>query len=282
MNKTIKWTGINAKASLPLRSKPDASARVIREIPKGETVPVRDTVKGWHYTGEGYVSAKYVKGEYKHQAVSVRTKWIGKTSTAAALRLWVWDKAPQIGTIEKGETVKVLDTLEGYYLVSHKGNKGFVPQAAVKYVSESITARTFLQAVKATQEYARVHRYIWADSQSKVPATDGKISCDRLVSRALYDLGFTDQVKGGAALGRGFEDFLLKCGFKKSMKLSDAKPGSVLVVINPSGSSRHVFVIAEAKNGKYKRYDCGSTAWIRCKQPLDGLWMSQLMGVYNL
>lgn len=282
MNKTIKWTGINAKASLPIRSKPDASARVIREIPKGAEVTVRDTVKGWHYTGEGYVSAKYVKSEYKHQAVSVRAKWIGKTSQAAALRLWVWDKAPQIGTIEKGETVKVLDTLEGYYLVSHRGTKGFIPQAIVKYVSEAITARIFLQAVKATQEYARVHRYIWADSQSKVPASDGKISCDRLVSRALYDLGFTDQVKGGAALGRGFEDFLLKCGFKKSMKLSDAKPGSVLVVVNPSGSSRHVFVIAEAKNGKYKRYDCGSTAWIRCKQPLDGLWMSQLLGVYYL
>lgn len=282
MNKTIKWIGTAAKVSLPLRSKPDKSAKIIREIPEGETVTVRDTVKGWHYTGEGYVSAKYVKSEYRHQAISVRTKWIGKTNQSAALRLWVWDKAPQIGTIEKGETVKVLDTLEGYYLISHRGTKGFVPQAIVKYVSESITARTFLQAVKATQEYARVHRYIWADSQSKVPASDGKISCDRLVSRALYDLGFTDQVKGGAALGRGFEDFLLKCGFKKSMKLADAKHGSVLVVVNPSGSSRHVFVIAEAKNGKYKRYDCGSTAWIRCKQPLDGLWMSQLLGVYNL
>lgn len=282
MNKTVKWNGVNVKGSLPLRTKPDETAKIIREIQKGEAVTVRDTVKGWHYTGEGYVSAKYVKSEYKHQAVSVRTKWIGKTSQAAAVRLWVWEKAPQIGTIEKGETVKVLDTLEGYYLVSHKGNKGFVPQAIVKYVSESITARSFLQAVKATQEYARAHRYIWADSQSKVPASDGKISCDRLVSRALYDLGFTDQVKGGAALGRGFEDFLLKCGFKKSVKLADAKPGSVLVVINPSGSSRHVFVIAEAKNGKYKRYDCGSTAWIRCKQPLDGLWMSQLLGVYNL
>lgn len=282
MNKTVKWNGVNVKGSLPLRAKPDKTAKIIREIPEGEAVTVRDTVKGWHYTGEGYVSAKYVKSEYKHQAVSVRTKWIGKTNQAAAVRLWVWDKAPQIGTIEKDETVKVLDTLEGYYLVSHKGNKGFVPQAVIKYVSESITARTFLQAVKATQEYARAHRYIWADSQSKVPATDGKISCDRLVSRALYDLGFTDQVKGGAALGRGFEDFLLKCGFKKSVKLADAKPGSVLIVINPSGSSRHVFVIAEAKGGKYKRYDCGSTVWIRCKQPLDGLWMSQLLGVYNL
>ncbi len=282
MNKTIKWTGINAKASLPLRSKPDASARVIREIPEGAEVTVRDTVKGWLYTGDGYVSAKHVKSKYKHQAMSIRTKWIGKTNQAVALRLWVWDSAPQLGTIAKGETVKVLDTLEGYYLVSHKGAKGFVPQGAVKYVMDSITPATFLKQVKATQEYARVHKYVYGDSQATNPTKDGKISCDRLVSKALYDLGYTDQVKGGAALGRGFEDFLLRCGFKKSTKLSDAKAGSVLVVVNPSGKSRHVFVIASAKNGKYKRYDCGSDVWIRCKQPLDGLWMSQLLGVYNL
>ena len=143
-------------------------------------------------------------------------------------------------------------------------------------------AETFLASVKAVQEYARAHNYIYGDSQSNVPCADGKISCDRLVARALWDMGYHDQCKGGIALGRNFEAYLMQHGFKRSINMADAKAGSVLVVMNPSKSSRHVFVIASRSRDSFTRYDCGSTDWIRSKQPLQGLWMAYVIGIYNL
>lgn len=296
VTRTNKWEGVVTRATLPIRKNPNAKAGTHSYSPayKGDTVWVCDTAKGWYYINiggkYGYVSSKWIK--YKASAPEKRkpsktVRWIGKTTKRVTLRKVPRGKTGTIAAyVPRGTVVSVCDTVDGFWYVKCGMQYGYISARYVTYtaVAGDVSAKVaeFLAAVKATQEYARKRNYIWADSRSKVPASDGKISCDRLVSRALYDLGFTDQVKGGAALGRGFETFLLKCGFKMSTKLSDAKPGSVLVVVNPSGSSRHVFVIAEAKNGKYKRYDCGSTAWIRCKQPLDGLWMSQLLGVYNL
>lgn len=280
MNKTKKWAGTRS-LDTPIRKEPSAEAERVGTIKAGEAIAIRDTVKGWYYVGEGYVSTKRVKTNYK-PTLSVRCKWVGKTTARVIARGWCWSGAAPVTVIAKGETVKVLDTKEGYYYIAYNGRKGFVPAEHIKYDSDPITPALFLKQVKATQEYARAHGYVYGDSQSKTPTADKKISCDRLVSKALWDLGFTDQPKGGAALGRGFESYLEKCGFKKTTTAGSIKAGSVCVVMNPSGTSRHVFVVESSKFNAYKRYDCGSLQWIRCKQPLVGLWMSQLLGVYNL
>ena len=292
LNKTKKWTGSVNRETLPVRKQPNAKAEEcsFSPLPNKTKVNVCDTKSGWHYIevdGKyGYVSAKYIKyTEATRPTPSKVVKWVGKTTEAVTGKDWASKYGKTIETIPKGASVSVCDTLNGYYYVRYGTKYEFIAQGKVKYVSEPVKAddkvKTFLKAVKDTQEYARTHGYIYADSQSTVPTADKKISCDRLVAKALWDMGYTDQPKGGIALGRGIEDWLIKHGFKKSTSMSAAKAGSIMIVMNPSGSSRHVFVIASRNGNTYTRYDCGSNSWIKSKQPLAGLWMSQLLGVYN-
>lgn len=294
MNKTAKWVGVVTRATLPVRKNPNSKSMTHSYSPliKGDTVRVCDTSKGWYYIETdgkyGYVNAKYIKfsESVKSAKPSKTVKWIGKTSQSVTLRTSPTAKASKVATLGTMSVVRVCDTINGYWYVWWRGKRGYISARYVTFL-RSTTAKTvkvdeFLASVKATQEYARTHNYYWADSQSNVPCADGKISCDRLVARALWDMGYTDQIRGGIALGRDFEGYLVKHGFKRSTSMKDAKPGSVFVVMNPSGSSRHVFVIASRSGDRYTRYDCGSTEWIRSKQPLQGLWMSRLIGAYNL
>lgn len=284
MNKSVKWTGVNTRDPLPLRAKPDSKATQLAAIPKGAKVSVCDTSKGWHYVKHdgvyGYVSANYV--EAKHTTFSKTEKWLGKTQGACYMRTWAHPSAEAVCSVPKGSTVSVMDTRDGYYYAKYSGKVGFLPQGKVKYTTDKITPTTFLASVKKVQEMARAKGWIYADSQSNVPCADGKISCDRLVARALWDMGYHDQCKGGIALGRNFEAYLMQHGFKRSTNMADAKAGSVMVVMNPSKSSRHVFVIASRSGDRFTRYDCGSTDWIRSKQPLQGLWMAYVIGIYNM
>lgn len=288
MNKSVKWTGAVTKAALPVRVNPSAKSREhsFSPISKGVTVQVCDTSRGWLYISVGgkygYVSAKWIKftASCPDAKISKTAKWIGRASRAIALRTL---KGTKTATIPKGAVMTVCDTVDGKWYVKYGTKYGYVSVKYVNYVGKAGSKQdVFLEAVKAVQEYARAHKYIYADSQSTVPTADHKISCDRLVAKALWDLGYHDQVKGGIALGRGFEEYLMKHGFKRSTSMKDAKPGSVFVVMNPSGSSRHVFVIASKVGENYTRYDCGSLEWIRSKQPLAGLWMSRLIALYNI
>ena len=290
MNRTPKWEGIVKKATLPIRINPRSTAKEHSFSPahKGDKVRVCDTSRGWYYVEweghYGYVSSKWVTFSSTAGAKPTKTvKWIGNANQACRIRKAPNTKAETVTRASAGTIVTVGDTIDGWWYVSCNGKSGYISARYVTYLAAAgDKAATFLAAVKATQEYARKHSYIWADSRSTVPASDGKISCDRLVARALWDLGYTDQIKGGIALGRDFEGYMVKHGFKRSTSMKDAKPGSVFVVMNPSGSSRHVFVIASRSGDKYTRYDCGSTEWIRSKQPLQGLWMSRLIAIYNI
>ena len=286
MNKTTKWTGVANRDPLPLRKLPDAKSDQILAIPKGTKISVCDTVSGWLYAKVddkyGYVSTKYVKYSAPSRTISKTVKWVGKTTEAVTARSWAATYAPKSYSLSKGARVQVCDTVDGYYYVKVNDTYGYVPHGKVNYVSEPISAKTFLASVKKTQEYARTHGYIYADSQSKIPTADKKISCDRLVAKSLWDLGFTDQPKGGIAFRMDIDKWFTSHGFKKSTSLSAAKAGSILIVMNPSGSSRHMFVVASRNGDCFTRYDCGCLDWIRSKQPLQGLWMSRLIAVYNI
>lgn len=288
MNKKPKWEGIVTKLSLPVRTNPNAKSKEhsFSPISMGVSVEVCDTAKGWLYISVGgkygYVSARWIKFANSHFVKPSKTaRWTGKTTQSVRMRKQA-SKAASFVTLKKGAVITICDTIDGYWYIKYQGSYGYVSSKYVTYIGKAGKADTFLASVKAVQEYARLHGYVYGDSQAANPTTDKKISCDRLVSKALYDMGFTNQVKGGAALGRNFEDFLLKCGFKRSTSMSAIKRGSVCVVMNPSGSSRHVFVVASRNGDKFTRYDCGSLEWIRSKQPLQGLWMSRLIAVYNL
>lgn len=296
-SKTVKWEGVVTKASLPIRKSPDAKAGThsFSPVKKDTKVQVCDTAKGWYYicvNGKyGYVSSSYIKfiaPAPKKVKPSKAVKWVGKTSQRINLRpvTSAKDKLKAVMPLPKGTYVSVSDTIDGMYYICYKDKYGYVPARYISFVAKATTATaksvTFLAAVKATQEYARANKYTYGDSQSVIPTADKKISCDRLAAKALWDMGYTDQPKGGIAFRIDIDKWLTSHGFKKSTAMSAIKAGSIVIVMNPTKTSRHLFVVASKKGNSYTRYDCGSQEWIRSKQPISGLHMSTLIAVYNI
>lgn len=153
---------------------------------------------------------------------------------------------------------------------------------AATLTADNVHATAFLQEVARVAEYARVRGMRYGNSASAIPCEDGRISCDRLVARALYNLGFRDQPIGGIA-GFPICNYLESHGFRKGTSFSDIKAGSIVVVINNAGSF-HCFVAAsyDISTNTFVKYDEGSDARIRSAQPFVEPWAySRLVAVYN-
>ena len=142
----------------------------------------------------------------------------------------------------------------------------------------------FMNAVKNTVSYAKSNSYHYGDSHGVPPTSDGLISCDRLASKALWDIGYTDQRKGGEVVST-LDNYLTSHGWKKSTNINDCKYGSIVLVSHSgtSGSPYHAFVVNSYKNGVMTTYDEGAEWRIHAKQPFTMGWgQSSIYGVYNM
>lgn len=122
----------------------------------------------------------------------------------------------------------------------------------------------FLEAVSKVAAQAKSEEWIYGDSHAMPPCSDKKISCDRLIARALYDLGYKDQPQGGTTINLGIDAYLQKCGFTKVAAKSQIKAGAV-VAVGQNGKMNHVFVV-ESYNSSTdlcRKYDTGSDARIK-------------------
>ena len=150
--------------------------------------------------------------------------------------------------------------------------------------AKDITVKKFLASVKAVQETAKKNKYKYGDSHATPPTTDKIISCDRLIAKALWDSGFTDQPKGGIVCGTS-ESYLTSHGFEVGRSIADVKAGSILLVYNAKGS-RHMFVVNSynSKTGKTTTYDMGSQGNIQANQPItfNSFPYSKIIGVFNI
>ena len=138
-----------------------------------------------------------------------------------------------------------------------------------KYKANKKKQVKFLDKVADVAEWARKNNLKYGDSRSQVPCDDGKISCDRLVARALYELGYTDQPVGGITCGH-VESYLPSYGFTKVTKTKDIKPGAVVAVRYKNHNYiDHVFVIKsyDDKTGVCDKYETGSDYDIQHQQP---------------
>ena len=133
----------------------------------------------------------------------------------------------------------------------------------------NFTADEFLQAVANVYSYAHNNHFRYGNSTSTVPCEDGIISCDRLISRAVYDLGLTDQPAGGYGVGR-LGDYLVGKGFVRFTDLSTVQPGDVMFVCDSTGTPDHTFVVAtyDPGTGMCTKYDFGTQTRIDSVQPL--------------
>lgn len=158
--------------------------------------------------------------------------------------------------------------------LSVDGDYGPKTKAALEAAYKALSTNTelteiWLNEVKKVADTARTNKWTYGNSTTNKPCEDKKISCDRLVARALYNLGCTTQPKGGITCGH-METYLPMFGFTKVTKKSQIKPGAVVAVKKKTQSFiNHVFVVKSynATNDTCVKYDTGSQTRIQTVQP---------------
>ena len=175
------------------------------------------------------------------------------------------------------QTLTINDAVTYLYYSYHRRSESSFP----------ITVDQFLASCQNVVDYARTHGYRYGSSSAFDPTTDGIISCDRLVAKALYDLGYTDQPRGGIVCSNA-DHYLSAWGFQRSTSMADAKRGSIMLVKhNGKDHTSHVFVCASDFDASMHcdRYDCGSNGFIQRQQPIPnlGFWYrTDDVIVYNI
>ena len=128
-----------------------------------------------------------------------------------------------------------------------------------------VTRTKFLNGIIKTAEEAYKNKWVWGDSHTMPPSLDGKISCDRLVSRTLArDFGITNQKPGGwnsAELAVHLPEY----GFKKTTNKADITPGTVVMIGKGPDQTYHTEVVEryDPRTGLCDKTDLGSTDRIR-------------------
>lgn len=135
------------------------------------------------------------------------------------------------------------------------------------------TAERLTQEIEAVYKMAHNGGYVYSDSTVLPPCADHKISCDRLEARALWNLGMTDQRKGGEVCST-FPAWFEKHGFEKITDKKRLKCGDMVFVDDERHNNTpdwkwHMFTIKDynPKSGMCHKFDCGSNARIRANQP---------------
>ena len=153
--------------------------------------------------------------------------------------------------------------------------------------AKDITVEQFLKSCKTVVDTARTKGWRYGNSTTTPPCNDGIISCDRLVARALYDLGFTDQIKGGETCG-SLDKYLTNHGFERATNFSAIKRGSIVLVKHEGKDYwSHTFVALSFDGNSFKssRYDTGSNERIQSVQPLQNVhwgYRKNVVLVFNI
>lgn len=118
---------------------------------------------------------------------------------------------------------------------------------------------------------ARLNSWRYGDSKAMPPCGDNTISCDRMIARALWNLGYTDQPIGGITVVN-MERYLTRWGFKKITNSGKLKAGDIVLFAYDGESTPtwrwHTFLVDRINaNGTIDKYDCGSQDRLKKNQP---------------
>ena len=145
----------------------------------------------------------------------------------------------------------------------------------------------FLDAAKEITTYVKENGFTYGPAEYIPPKSDGstnsdgikRISCDRLVSWALYKCGYTDQPEHGLTTTSSASPLMDYCKEKKFERIEDVnevQAGDIVFVgetNSDKSSASHTFIAA----GKESRYDCGNTDRIQ----LTGAYSSYQSQPFN-
>ena len=157
------------------------------------------------------------------------------------------------------EKTMALNILNGEYQVSLEGNGQLL----------MLTPERFVQEVAAVAEMARLNNYTYGHSSTQIPCADGFIACDRLESRALWNLGFTDQRAGGEIV-ESLIPYLQAKGAITIYDQTQVQRGDIVIMCNRwTGRAEHAFTVAyyDPVTGVCQKYDEGEEWRIHVQQP---------------
>ena len=135
----------------------------------------------------------------------------------------------------------------------------------------SFTASQLLAQVDKVCVMARENKYRYGNSMSAVPCDDGYISCDRMITRAIYDLGYTNQPAGGVTIA-GMDSFLTELGYTRVQNAADVKAGDIIMMSSvATGQPAHCFIVRtyDPDTDVCVKYDCGNDDRINTVQPFE-------------
>lgn len=145
---------------------------------------------------------------------------------------------------------------------------------------DGMNANQLIQATKAVYEMAHNRKFRYGDSHSTPPCDDGVISCDRLVARALWNLGFQDQPGGGITTVNGM-GYLERWGLQKITDINKLKAGDIVIFRNNSlipNEHWHWFVLTAVNGSLVSKYDMGEQWRIESAQPFVNVPLNQWGG----
>ncbi len=142
-----------------------------------------------------------------------------------------------------------------------------------------ITALDLRQACNAVCNEARTGGWTYGDSKTLPPCADKIISCDRMIARALYNLGYTNQPKGGITV-LNMETYLMSWGFSKITDANKLTHGDIVLMkangTNAPTAAWHTFLCDQFwSTGQIWKYDCGSQARINTAQPFQNVPLNE-------
>lgn len=127
----------------------------------------------------------------------------------------------------------------------------------------ALTGKKIINATSKVAQMAQRNAWRYGDSHALPPCADGVISCDRLIFRALWDLGYHDQRQGGETVVT-MDAWLTQRGFFRVTERNDLKAGDI-VLFKQNGESKptwrwHTFLLTayNPKTGICSKYDAGS------------------------
>lgn len=157
---------------------------------------------------------------------------------------------------QEGGLVTDAETLQAVLDIAEQS----ADQIVLEYAD--FTTEEFLAEIAAVYQIAHDNGYIYGDSKTMPPCEDGIISCDRLIARALWNLGMTDQPENGMNVGNEVA-YLTTHGFALVMDQSQLKPGDIVMQDNGVGGIPnwrwHTFVLVsyDSETTMCEKYDCG-------------------------
>lgn len=165
-----------------------------------------------------------------------------------------------VETIRHSENYQLQRESGGTYILKNR-TTGKLLSLTVSEPRMPDQTEEFLAAVRQVYETAHDEGYAYGDSRTSSPCEDHLISCDRMIARALWNLGYTDQRVGGMTIGNE-DSYLLSHGFRKLMNDESCQRGDiVLYERTENGAVSHTCVLTgyNKATGICSRYDCGGT-----------------------